>query len=61
MVTNTIFLHYKTVFFQNNHKNLDPSCKMDLDLGDCLGNVKLLLLQIFKELISLFEVIKDRR
>ena len=28
-------------FFQNNPKNLDPSYKMDLDLWDCLGRVKL--------------------
>ena len=30
---------YKMEFFsfQNNAKNLDPSCKMDLDLWDCLG------------------------
>ena len=27
-------------FFQNNPKDLDPSCKMDLDLLDCLGSVK---------------------
>ena len=30
-------------FFQNNPKDLDPSCKMDLDLWDCLGRVKLVL------------------
>ena len=30
-------------FFQNNPKNLDPSDKMDLDLWDCLGMVKLIL------------------
>ena len=38
------FFGYKTrVFFpfQNNLKNLDPSYKMDLDLLDCLGRVKL--------------------
>ena len=29
--------------FQNNPKNLDPSGKMDLDLWDCLGRVKLVL------------------
>ena len=29
--------------FQNNPKDLDPSCKMDLDLWDCLGRVKLVL------------------
>ena len=39
------FFSYKTeVFsFQNNPKDLDPSCKMDLDLWDCLGRVKLVL------------------
>ena len=41
------FLGYKTEFFsfQNNPKDLpvDPSCKMDLDLWDCLGRVKLVL------------------
>ena len=38
---------YKTEFFpfQNNPKDLDPSCKTDLDLWDCLGRVKLVLLQ----------------
>ena len=34
--------------FQNNPKNLDPSYKMDLDFGDCLGRVKLVLDQNFK-------------
>ena len=29
--------------FQNNPKNLDPSHKMDLDLGNCLGRIKLIL------------------
>ena len=29
--------------FQNNPKDLDPSCKMDLELWDCLGRVKLVL------------------
>ena len=29
--------------FQNNLKDLDPSCKMDLDPCDCLGRVKLVL------------------
>ena len=33
--------------FQNNPKNLDPSYKMDLDLWDCLGRVKLVLQQNF--------------
>ena len=36
---------------QNNPKNLDPSYKMDLDFGDCLGTVKLVLYQNFKGLI----------
>ena len=31
--------------FQNNHKNLDPSYKRDLDLWDCLERVKLVLQQ----------------
>ena len=38
------FFGYKTEFFvsfQNNPKDLDPSYKMDLDLWDCLGKVKL--------------------
>ena len=41
------FFAYKIVFFsfQNNPKNLDPSYKMDLDLWDCLGGVKLILQQ----------------
>ena len=29
--------------FQNNPKNLDPSCKTDLDLWDCLERVKFIL------------------
>ena len=29
--------------FKNNPKDLDPSCKTDLDLLDCLGRVKLVL------------------
>ena len=39
------FFGYKTEFFsfQNNPKDLDPSYKMDLDLWDCLGRVKLVL------------------
>ena len=39
------FFGYKTEFFsfQNNPKDLDPSCKTDLDLWDCLGKVKLVL------------------
>ena len=47
------FFGYKTEFFsfQNNPKDLDPSCKMDLDLWDCLGRVKLVLQQNFIGLI----------
>ena len=39
------FFGYKMEFFsfQNNLKDLDPSCKTDLDLWDCLGRVKLVL------------------
>ena len=39
------FFSYMTDFFpfQNNPKNLDPSCKMDLDFWDCLGRTKLVL------------------
>ena len=44
---------------QNNKKNLDPSHKTDLDLWDCLGRIKLVLLQTFIK-VSLFVVIQDR-
>ena len=39
------FFSNKTEFFSfpNNPKDLDPSYKMDLDLLDCLGRVKLVL------------------
>ena len=39
------FFGYKTEFFSflNNPKDLDLSCKTDLDLWDCLGRVKLVL------------------
>ena len=39
------FFGYKSEIcsFQNTPKNLDPSYKMDLDLWDCLGRVKLVL------------------
>ena len=39
------FFGYKTEFFsfQNNPKDVGPSCKMDLDLWDCLGRVKLVV------------------
>ena len=34
----------QSFFFQKKFpKDLDPSCKMDLDLWDCLGRVKLVL------------------
>ena len=41
----TIFLRLldRVFSFQNNPKDLDLSCKMDLDLWDCLGRVKLVL------------------
>ena len=47
------YLGYKMFFFsfQNNLKNLDPSYKMDLDLWDYLGRVKLVLKQNFIGLI----------
>ena len=43
------FFGYKTELFsfQNNPKDLDPSYKMDLDLWDCFGRVKLVLRQNF--------------
>ena len=55
------FFGYKTGFFsfQNHPKDLDPSCKMDLDRWECLGRVKLVLLQNFIGLIKLFEVILE--
>ena len=31
----------QSFFFQNDPRNLDPSYKMDLDLQDCLGRIKL--------------------
>ena len=39
------FFGYKTefFFFQNNPKDLDLSCKTDLDLLDCFGRVNLVL------------------
>ena len=33
---------------------------MDLDVWDCLGRLKVVLQQNFKELIKLFKVILDR-
>ena len=35
----------QSFFLPNNHKDLDPSYKMDLDLWDCLGRVKLIFQQ----------------
>ena len=46
--------------FQINPKNLDPSYKVDLDLWDCLGRVKLVLYQNFIGLFSLFAIILER-
>ena len=43
------FFGYKTDFFIP--KNLDLSYKMDIDLWDCLGRLKLVLLQNFIVLI----------
>ena len=42
---NTVFfrLQDRVFSFQNNPKDLDPSCKTDVDLLDCLGKVKLVL------------------
>ena len=47
------FFGYKTEFFsfQNNPKNLDPSYKTDLHFWECLGRVKLVLLQNYIGLI----------
>ena len=47
------FFGYKTeVFsFQNNPKELDLSCKTDLDFWDCLGRIKLVLKENFIGLI----------
>ena len=55
----TVFhwLYDRVFFFQNNPKNLDPSYKMDLDIWDCLGRVKLVLKQNTIGLIELFVVI----
>ena len=53
ILSSTVFLRLQDgVFsFQNNLKDIDPSCKTDLDLWDCLGMVKLVLLQNFIGLI----------
>ena len=56
------FFAYKMEFlsFQNNSKNLDPSYKMDPDLWDCFGRVKLILQQNCIRLIWLFILILER-
>ena len=56
------FFGCKTQFysFLNSPKNLDPSYKMDLDLWDCLGKVKLVFYQNFIGLIESFVVILER-
>ena len=38
-------IRWRFFSFQSNPKDLDPSSKTDLDLWDCLGRVKLVLLQ----------------
>ena len=56
------FFGYKTELFpsKTNSKILDPSYKMDLDIWDCLGKGKLVLLQNCIGLIYLFVVILER-
>ena len=51
IVNRISFFGCKTKFFsfQNNPKNLDPSYKMDLDLWDRLGRVKLVIPQKFQK------------
>ena len=60
-LSSTVFLQLSSefFFFQNNPKDLDPSCKMDLNLLDCLGRVNLVLQLNFIGLIYLFEVILE--
>ena len=43
------FFDYKMEFFSflNNPTDLDPSCKMDLDLWDCLGRVNIGIIATF--------------
>ena len=61
LILSTVFLRLLdgVLSFQNHLKDLDPSCKMDIDLWDYLGRVKLVLLQNFIGLIKLFEVILE--
>ena len=54
------FFAYKFFSFQNNSKNLDLSYKVDLDLWDCLGRVKLILQQNCIGLIWLFIPVLER-
>ena len=53
MLKTPYFFGSKTEFFSfpNTPKNLAPSYKMDLDLRDCLGRVRLVLQQNFLRLI----------
>ena len=53
-------IRWRFFSFLNNPKNLDPSYRTDLDFWDCLGRVKLELLQNFIGLIYLFLVILER-
>ena len=46
--------------FKNNLKDLDPSCKMDLDLWDCFGRKKIVLLLHYR-LIYIFKVILEEK
>ena len=39
----SLVIRQKFFYFKTIGKNLDPSAKMDLDLWDCLGSVKLVL------------------
>ena len=42
---------YPPLFSKRGYKNLDPSYKMELDIWDCLGRVKLVLQKKFIGLI----------
>ena len=54
LVTRRRFFPSKTIPKIRSILQVDPSCNMDLDLWDCLGRVKLVLLQNFIGLIWLF-------
>ena len=45
--------------FQNNLRDLDLSCKTDLDLWDCFGREKAILYHNYTRLIYIFVVILD--